>query len=253
MQTIRYCVAITDVLCILPIARAVYLPLAQFEHDCFANTSIVFHKNQLKLFYLPKNKLDEKSLQSLENKIGVPFKKLNSKDIKVNFQYEITTKEESVNLYVLNKLRLLNCKCGRCLTSKLTVDSLNIKLFDHLMKKNEIEMDEDNYILMDDYEQLNNQIDYDNEFGQLSKVNLLYGNRNDTEYSKKIYSLIIEMIDTFQNIFGYYHPQVTIYLLLINSCHFTIVKSCTDTIELFYRYKYFHSFIVQLQESVRNF
>ena len=80
MQTIRYCVAITDVLCILPIARAVYLPLAQFEHDCFANTSIVFHKNQLKLFYLPKNKLDEKSLQSLENKIGVPFKKLNSKD-----------------------------------------------------------------------------------------------------------------------------------------------------------------------------
>lgn len=202
------------------------------------------------MYYLPKEELNQQTLQLLKSKSKFPGKTLRLKDVTVNFQYEITTKDESLNLYVWSKLRMLNCNCERCEMCKANSDQLEIKLFDEFMERDRMEVEYDYYNYSDDNEPGVNQIDYDYEFGQLSKANLQYGNRLDLEYSKRIYKLLIDMVDTFRIIFGFYHPQVNIILLHITCCHFTIVKSCKDMVEIFYRHKYIHRFLKQLLESV---
>lgn len=251
-QTIRYSIAIiTDEFGLLPVARAIYLPLTQFEHCCFANTSLVFDRNYyLKVYYNPSEKL-----VLSDNKLVT----LGVDSIKVNFLNDITTKEDSHTNYIRNRIRMLACKCERCkLTKKLVKAEAVVKLFEDSDSGNE---HEDEFLSSDifpEYEDLpslilpeqSNGRDYDFELFRLKRANERYGNRSDLEYSFMFHELLIEVLESYRDMFGYYHTQCTVVLLLINHCNFIIIQSKKNRVEMFYRLKYTHRYLTQLIDSV---
>ncbi|KPM04680.1 hypothetical protein QR98_0031310 [Sarcoptes scabiei] len=124
--TLRYSIVVTDESCMVPIARSIYLPLTQIQHSCLPNTSPIFDGNRLKIYMLPANRLNSK-LKTSKNLLT------NIKDVKLDFNHECSIKESSVKVYVLNKLRFLNCVCNRCEQVKQQVHLQINNLFDQIV------------------------------------------------------------------------------------------------------------------------
>lgn len=235
-----------------PIARCFYLPLTKIEHSCLANTSVVFDGNRMQIYYFDKNRTE-------------PFTNLKLKlsDITVDFNHDVSAKCKSRFLYILSKIRLLNCVCNRCAIQKFNVESQlnefeeNYEPPTNEPSTNGISDDEessDSLNLCDNCKEIlrKQPSDYHILFS-VSRANLLYGNRQDFEYCRKILDHLIDLIDTIRSNYGYYHKQITILLLMINFCNFTLMKSCKDDVEIFLHLIYGHRFNFELINSVSFF
>lgn len=193
----------------------------------------------MQIYYLDKNPTE-------------PFVnvKLNLSDIKVDFNHDISAKNRSRFIYILSKIRLLNCSCDRCKCTKVLVESELNDFEDENESTNRMSDEEDSFDYnMDEWQNHKQSSDY-NIFFSISQANLLYGNRQDFEYCRKIQDHLVGMIDTIRFNYGYYHKQITILLLMINYCNFTVMKSSKDDVEIFLHLVYCHRHNFELINSV---
>ncbi|XP_027199039.2 uncharacterized protein LOC113793244 [Dermatophagoides pteronyssinus] len=278
--TIRYSIAITDELLFIPFARAIYVPLIERKHSCLPNTSLIFAGNQLNLYYLPEKKEEISKVE-----FNLPLHQ-----IRVDFNHEISTKEDSFTLYFWNRLRLLNCACTRCSQTKKQLRSGVNEWANHFIEENEDFIDQENVNRIDeencfnfttdnDYDMLfarNNMedslvfdeenssnfaeeeideknsmmVDYDDSIEKLNQVFNEYGNRLDLQHSTRIQEILCETLQSLRKVFGHYHTQITLILLKVIFHNFIIIKSCRDNVKIFFRFLYLHHYIIELIDSL---
>ena len=248
--------------------------MTKITHSCVPNTSAIFNGSYLQLFYLPSKQLkvesgnscfknvyydpttftvyhpklaQNNSLSSFYQYLPLKNSYLESFDgLSFDFQYDLFTKVDSTNLYILNKIRMIECYCKQCTQTKLVDLHEN---FDEDKDKSCFNMDENDSLLEIDY-QAESQINYGNCLNIIDQLNAQYGNYLDNEYSLKIQVPVNELIKRYRELLGYYHPRISILLLFLLYSNLILVRDEKEDYLIFYRYKLLHNYILQIIEAV---